>query len=312
MYFSPLRRALPGNSQNVNLPFASLDQAIHDFRTGERPVPKTRFASPTTLTISGGVITIDQSYHLVDTQGAASSDDLDTINGSAQGDVLLLQNANASRSVVVKHNTGNIFLSSATDFTLSGSTKALLLFRVGSVWSNVRAQVPALVETVYPWTELGADGTFDVTFTGVYQRLRIYYNLRSSDPSGDSLFIRLNNDSGANYNQIQRRRNVTGDTLNNTTGAANFSHTLALPSTSLTYFAPGVMDIFNADAGFAGPKTVQSHTYVQQANTTTNIFCYWLMGSWENTADAVSRILFRGLSVANLEQGSGLGILGWR
>ena len=37
------------------------------------------------LTISGGEITVTKSYHDVDTQAGAASDDLDTINGGNIG-----------------------------------------------------------------------------------------------------------------------------------------------------------------------------------------------------------------------------------
>ena len=40
-------------------------------------------SAPTTLTISSGVVTAAQTQHLIDTEGSAASDDLDTVTGSA-------------------------------------------------------------------------------------------------------------------------------------------------------------------------------------------------------------------------------------
>jgi hypothetical protein len=60
------------------------------------------------LTIAGGIITADRSYHVVDTESAAASDDLDTINAVADGQRLVLRAANSGRTVVVKDATGNI------------------------------------------------------------------------------------------------------------------------------------------------------------------------------------------------------------
>jgi hypothetical protein len=65
----------------------------------------------TALTISAGVITLtnNSSSYALDTEGAASSDDLDTINGGQDGQVIFLKSANNARNVVLKHATGNIF-----------------------------------------------------------------------------------------------------------------------------------------------------------------------------------------------------------
>ena len=63
----------------------------------------------------------------MDTQGGAATDDLDTINGGSDGDLLILSTLDNARDVVVKHNTGNILLSGAADRTLSNVNKRLVL-----------------------------------------------------------------------------------------------------------------------------------------------------------------------------------------
>jgi hypothetical protein len=67
--------------------------------------------SATELTISAGVITLtnNSSSYALDTEGAASSDDLDTINGGQDGQIIFLRNTANARNVVLKHATGNIF-----------------------------------------------------------------------------------------------------------------------------------------------------------------------------------------------------------
>lgn len=62
----------------------------------------------TELTISSGAITISRRMHTVDTEGEIASDDLDTINGGNEGQTVILRAANDARTVVIKHNTGNI------------------------------------------------------------------------------------------------------------------------------------------------------------------------------------------------------------
>lgn len=61
------------------------------------------------LTIATGAVTVTGAYHTIDTEADAASDDLDTINGGVSGMVLELRAANDARTVVLKHNTGNIY-----------------------------------------------------------------------------------------------------------------------------------------------------------------------------------------------------------
>lgn len=95
-------------------------------------------ASRTSNTISGGVITVTSSYVEVDTEAAAATDDLDTINGGDIGDILILEAANDARDVVVKNGTGNIYLSSAADKTLDDGKDKLMLIRHSSTeWHQI-------------------------------------------------------------------------------------------------------------------------------------------------------------------------------
>jgi hypothetical protein len=82
--------------------------------------------TPTALTIAAGVITVTGSYHTVDTEAAAAIDDLDTINGGSDGQILILKCAIGSRDVVVKNNTGNIRTGGA-DFTLVTTRDRIML-----------------------------------------------------------------------------------------------------------------------------------------------------------------------------------------
>ncbi len=63
----------------------------------------------TALTISAGVITLNNnsSSYVIDTEGAASSDDLDTINGGQDGQVIFIRSANSLRDINIT-TTGNI------------------------------------------------------------------------------------------------------------------------------------------------------------------------------------------------------------
>lgn len=84
------------------------------------------------LTIAGGVVTATGSRHTIDTQGDAATDDLDTINGGTEGDILILSSANAGRDPTLKDGTGNLIL--AGDFTLTAITDTITLVRYAATW----------------------------------------------------------------------------------------------------------------------------------------------------------------------------------
>lgn len=74
------------------------------------------------LVIASGAITVStQTSYSLDTEGGASSDDLDTINGEIDGKVITLSLEDAARNVVVKHNTGNIYNPAGQDITLDAT-----------------------------------------------------------------------------------------------------------------------------------------------------------------------------------------------
>jgi hypothetical protein len=74
-------------------------------------------SSPSTLTIAAGAVTVSSSAcYLVDTESAASSDDLDTINCSTVGTQFILRPADDTHTVVVKNN--GTTLANGTDFSM--------------------------------------------------------------------------------------------------------------------------------------------------------------------------------------------------
>lgn len=91
------------------------------------------------LTIAAGVITKTRAHHTVDTESDAVTDDLVTIEGGSEGELLLIRPASASRTVVIKHNTGNIWNPSFNDQYLIDSDSYLLLAYSGSKWCIIGA-----------------------------------------------------------------------------------------------------------------------------------------------------------------------------
>lgn len=97
-------------------------------------------------TISSGAIAFSGSYMTVDTEGAAATDDLDTISGGALGAFLILSTSNSSRDVTLKHNTGNIMTSTGEDVLLNSSNKFVILVNNSLTWNMVYA--PTNFETI--------------------------------------------------------------------------------------------------------------------------------------------------------------------
>lgn len=89
----------------------------------------------TELTIVTGAITATQSYHTVDTEADAATDDLDTISGGAEGDVLVVRAIDSARTVSVTE-AGNILLT-ATPFALDNVEDTLTLLNDGTNWMEI-------------------------------------------------------------------------------------------------------------------------------------------------------------------------------
>jgi hypothetical protein len=84
------------------------------------------------LTIASGVVTADQTFHSIDVE-TGSTDDLNTINGGGDGDIIIIKAEHADKTIVVKDGTGN--LQTAGDFSMDNSTDTMMLINSGgSTW----------------------------------------------------------------------------------------------------------------------------------------------------------------------------------
>lgn len=90
-------------------------------------------AAAGTLTIASGIVTASQGFHAVDTEGAAGTDDLDTITAGAglvEGTIVILRAANVAHVVTAKDGTGNLLLNG--DYALSATDRTLTLIYDGT------------------------------------------------------------------------------------------------------------------------------------------------------------------------------------
>ncbi len=86
---------------------------------------KLNFGTPPTLLIVANTVTIGRrSYYAID--GPAAANELRTILGGEDGDVLVLRNANVARDVKLKNNAGNLRLPSDTNLKDTIDTAVLL------------------------------------------------------------------------------------------------------------------------------------------------------------------------------------------
>lgn len=101
----------------------------------------------TIYTIASDAISItgvNVSYIRLDTEGSAATDDLLTINGGVDGQVITLKTTNNTRDVVVKNSAagagvGTIRLTGAVDYTLSSTADRLTLQYDGNLtqWCEI-------------------------------------------------------------------------------------------------------------------------------------------------------------------------------
>ena len=106
--------------------------------------------SGTELTISGGVVTIASTYSTfydIDTESNDASDDLDTINGGEDGEIILIRAVHSARTVVVKHDTGNILLLGGHDHALVNTFQMIMLryYSATAKWFEVAGGADRLV-----------------------------------------------------------------------------------------------------------------------------------------------------------------------
>ena len=119
-------------SSNMNAPFSALDSAISAIIGADSANPLYRVGASSELTIASGVVTITKSHHTIDTQSDDASDDLDTMTIATSNVFGVIRAAHTDRTVVVKHNTGNILTWDGNDVSLDDTNKALLYYYDGT------------------------------------------------------------------------------------------------------------------------------------------------------------------------------------
>lgn len=174
----------------------------------------------TDLTISSGEITITQSFHKIVNESDASTDSIDTINGGNDGDILFISKYDSSKSLVLNHNTGNIWNVYGFDLSVKND-KAILLFYHDSYWYTIGA-----------FEEIEGDNNIVLDF------IPSNYTRNSSGVEGDSvqkLSSHLNGiDSKFNETLYNLSEDATPELGGNLNGSGNTIHNVLFRSISET------------------------------------------------------------------------------
>lgn len=86
----------------------------------------------TELTIASGVVHVTQSYHSIDTEADAATDDLDMITGGVPGQILTIRAIDSTHTIVAKDGTVNLRLEG--DMSLDNAQDTLSLIYDGTDW----------------------------------------------------------------------------------------------------------------------------------------------------------------------------------
>ena len=93
------------------------------------------FEKGSDLEITSDAITVTHSFHDVDVSGgSASTDDLETIKGGVNGQILILQAKHGSRDIVIKNAVDNIHVKGGSDFTLDSNNDVAVCIKLGGDW----------------------------------------------------------------------------------------------------------------------------------------------------------------------------------
>jgi len=107
-------------------------------RTYTQPPPNI-VAPLKEYTIASGVITLTGydkiRFITVDTESDDAADDLDTINGGSDGDIIICKSASNNRDPTFKDDTGNLRL--AGDFTLTNLADTIMLIYYNGAWREI-------------------------------------------------------------------------------------------------------------------------------------------------------------------------------
>ena len=112
------------------------------------------------LTIATGAVTKTKAHHTIDTEANAATDDLTTILGGAEGEVIFIRAEDAARVVTVKNGATADLIACGTDIVLS-TTEYLVLMRGLTTWHILSAphRTRTFTVNIFQYPAPGTDWT---------------------------------------------------------------------------------------------------------------------------------------------------------
>lgn len=207
-------------------------------------------------TIATGSITITSSFHSVDTEANAASDDLDTVSGGASWKVAYLRSNNAARAVVIKHGTGNIKCWGDTDITLDSLSKYALL-----VWDDENSVWLAMSGTTGGGggggTAQGVDHTYDIQPTDE--------GSVAGDARGENAVDLQTNRAASTQVASGSNATIPGGRNNTASGANSFAAGYVATASGVSAFAMGQSVTSSGDYSRAGGWKSKADKHGQDA-----------------------------------------------
>lgn len=239
--------------------------------------------SATALTIATGAVTLinNSSSYVLDTEGAAATDDLDTISGGQDGQIIILNSANASRNVVVKHNTGNIYNPNAFNITLDLTTDLVVLrYDATAVkWIVVSNSVFGSLPCQLISTSTASNPS-SISFTGLSSQFSKYIvEFQYIVPVSNSYFsARLSTDNGSTFISANYLNgNVFGSNADVPSGGA-------VPTDRINLSVSNVSMINTSTKGYCGRLEI-----FNPSNTANHKICR-TSGNYTNTSGSITYI----------------------
>ena len=299
----------------VNAPDGQLDSAITQMLNGSKAFAQLNFTD-TTLVLASDSITVTNSAHRLDTEGAAVADNLQTIVGGVDGDLLLLQSVAAARVVTAKHNLATLWHGNEADFAFDDPRHTLLYLYDSANLRYCEVGRPVGMEKIITHTQLGSSvASVTLSFSAVYRHLFLVGGFRTDRAAiNDDLIIRYNADAAAaNYGS-------TGAAFS--TGAAYQQVLTTVATGNIVYVGAAAATApansfgsFNLTIENALSTTLVRNMYYQgfvRSGTATALSGHLAGGGWwDNTSAAISSITILPRTGTNLVSGSHYTLYGW-
>lgn len=302
------------NASDVTTPDSELKVHLENTLNGVQTFDRSLWSTQS-ATIAAGVITATRDFMIVDTEGGIAYDDLDTINGYAEGRVLNIRMSSASRTVTVRHNAGNILSWTGANVVLAAD-KWTRLVGTATGWS---ISEPQTITNLYPRTALGGSAASIVisSIPTLYTHLKLVLELRTDRAStADSVYMRFNSDSTASnyYSQflLAAGATVTGTEYLGATATGVYvawcASSTSAPANNLGYAEVNI-------ANYTSTSLSRSVVYSggSRGGTTTGLnYATQGAGWWTNTSAAVNTITLVPALGTNFVAGSAVTLYGYR